>query len=121
MKRPSERLESVIADIATIAGVRAPICMMPVPSLMVCVRPAMKASGVSASLPHPSAVHSECTPRRSASTAKVTAGSQSPGSLPTSPVATRMACPFPRAPGPATSQLRPSLAVARPATRAAVS
>ncbi len=49
----------VTAVIAVIAGVRAGICMIPLPSFRVDVRAARKASTVTASVPHASAVHAE--------------------------------------------------------------
>ena len=79
MKRPPETLCIPAAVIATIAGVRAPTCMIPVIRPIEVVRPAMKASGVIASAPHASALMTEATPSRSASAAKVAAPSQSPG------------------------------------------
>ena len=51
MKRPPDSASSDMAVIAVMAGVRADICMMAVPSLMRCVRAAMKHSGVMASFP----------------------------------------------------------------------
>jgi len=54
------------------AGVRAEICTMPVASLMREVCAPIHASGVNASEPHASAVHTESKPRRSASCASST-------------------------------------------------
>jgi hypothetical protein len=51
MKRPPERWSIVIADIAVIAGCRADICVIAVPSLMVDVADPHHASGVSPSEP----------------------------------------------------------------------
>ena len=51
MKRPPESASSVIAVIAVIAGVRAGICMIAVPSLILLVFAAIQVSGVMASLP----------------------------------------------------------------------
>ena len=50
-KRPPESASSVIAVIAVIAGVRAGICMMPVPTWMRVVRAATHAAGDTASEP----------------------------------------------------------------------
>jgi hypothetical protein len=52
---------------AAAAGVRAEICMMFVPSLMVVVLAPHHASGVRQSDPYASEVHTESKPRRSAS------------------------------------------------------
>ena len=57
--RPPESASTVIACMAHIAGVRAGICMMPVPSRIREVCAAIHASGVIASAPHASAVHTE--------------------------------------------------------------
>ncbi len=52
MKRPPPASASTVAaDMAALAGVRPASCMMAVPSLMCCVLPARKASGVTASEP----------------------------------------------------------------------
>ena len=51
MKRPPERCESVIAVPAVQAGVRAGICMMPVPTLIVVVRESTHAAVLTASEP----------------------------------------------------------------------
>jgi hypothetical protein len=51
MKRPPESWSSVMAVIAVHAGVRAGICMMPVPSRIVRVCAATIASGTTASEP----------------------------------------------------------------------
>jgi hypothetical protein len=56
-----------MAVIAVIAGVRAGICMMPVPTWMRVVRAAIHAAGVTASEPYASAVQTEEYPSRSAS------------------------------------------------------
>jgi len=65
--RPPDRWSSVIAVIAAADGVRALICMMPVPSLICVVCAPHHASGVIASLPYASAVHTEWNPSLSAS------------------------------------------------------
>ena len=57
--------ESMRADAAT-AGVRALICMIPVPSLIRSVSGARYASGAIVSMPHASALHAYSTPSRSA-------------------------------------------------------
>ncbi len=51
MKRPPERSSSVIAVIAAIAGVRAGICMIAVPTLMRRVFASTHVAVVTASLP----------------------------------------------------------------------
>ena len=51
MNRPCDRWSMVIAVIATHAGVRADICMMPVPSLMRVVCAPIQHSGEKASEP----------------------------------------------------------------------
>ena len=66
-KRPPESASSVIAVIAAIAGVRAGICMIPVPTWTRVVRAAIQAAGTTASDPYASAVQIESKPRRSAS------------------------------------------------------
>ena len=53
-------------DIASIAGVRAPSCTIPVANLMFDVRAARNASGVRASPAQNSGTHTESTPSRSA-------------------------------------------------------
>jgi len=58
-----------MAFMASIAGVRAPIWAMPVPSLIRSVTAAIAANGVNASNPQNSAVHTDETPSRSASRA----------------------------------------------------
>ena len=68
-KRPFEIACTPIAFIASIAGVRAPICAMPVPNLIRSVTAAIAANGVNASNPQNSAVHTDDTPRPSASRA----------------------------------------------------
>jgi hypothetical protein len=65
--RPPDSACSDIADMASIAGVRAPSWTMPLASRIVEVDAARKASGVSASPAQYSAVHAESTPSRSAS------------------------------------------------------
>ena len=55
------------------AGVRAESCTMPVHSRMRSVCAPIHASGVKASEPHASAVHTESNPSRSASCASETA------------------------------------------------
>ena len=67
MKRPPERWSSVIAAIAVAAGVRAESWTMPVPRRMRSVCAPHQASGVRASEPYASAVHTESKPSRSAS------------------------------------------------------
>ena len=58
MKRlPPAMASTVAAHIAALAGVRAASCMMPVPSLIRFVTAARYASGVTASVPYASAVH----------------------------------------------------------------
>ena len=57
--RPLERWSRVIAAMAVAVGVRAASCTTEVPSLMVEVCPASRPSGVKASDPHASAVHTE--------------------------------------------------------------
>ncbi len=52
---------------AVMAGVRADICMIPVPIRILLVSAAMYASGVTASEPQASADHTESKPRLSAS------------------------------------------------------
>ena len=51
MKRPPERWSRLIAVIAVIAGVRAGICMIAVPTLMRSVFAAIQVAVVTASLP----------------------------------------------------------------------
>ena len=60
------------ACIAVEVGVRAEICTMPVASLIRVVCAPIQASGVNASEPHASAVHTESKPSRSASCASAT-------------------------------------------------
>ena len=67
MKRPPERWSIVIADIAVIAGWRADICVIAVPSFKVDVCEPHHASGVSPSDPYASAVQIESKPSFSAS------------------------------------------------------
>ncbi len=67
MNRPFDRWSIVIAAIAVAAGVRADICMIAVPSCSVSVAAPHHASGVRASDPYASAVHTELNPSRSAS------------------------------------------------------
>jgi hypothetical protein len=55
-----------MAAMAVAAGERADICMIPVPSLMEFVAAPHHASGVRASEPYASAVHTESKPSRSA-------------------------------------------------------
>src|SRR5579883_2375486 len=66
-KRLPDRACRVIAVIAAQAGVRAGICMMPVPALMRLVRASTQATGVTASVPYASPAHTASKPRRSAS------------------------------------------------------
>lgn len=57
--RPPERWSSVSACIAVAVGVRAAICATAVPSRIREVRAAIQVSGVNASEPQASAVHTE--------------------------------------------------------------
>ncbi len=57
--RPPERWSRVRACIAVVVGERAAIWATPVPSLILDVRAAIQVSGVKASEPHDSAVHTE--------------------------------------------------------------
>ena len=66
-KRPPESASIVIAVMAVLAGVRAGICMMPVPSLMRVVCAPIQASGETASEPQASADQMESYPSASAS------------------------------------------------------
>ena len=94
MKRSFESAARVSAVIAVIDGVRALICMMPVPSRIRVVRAATKASGATASCPQASADQTASTPSLSASTAKLAAGSKSrsrPEAAPPMPIAVFMA------------------------------
>ena len=59
IRRPLERWSRVSACIAVAAGVRAESCTTAVPSLMREVWAPIQASGVKASEPHASAVHTE--------------------------------------------------------------
>src|SRR5215472_6655008 len=70
--RPPESSCNDIADIASMAGLRAPSWAIADPSAMRSVCPARKASGVSASWPHASATQTDVAPRRSASRTKST-------------------------------------------------
>ena len=63
---PSDSACNDIADMASIAGMRAPSCTIPVPSRIVWVWAARYASGVSASAAQNSGTHTESTPIRSA-------------------------------------------------------
>ena len=65
--RPPDRACSVMADMASMAGVRAPSWAIPVASRMLEVVAARKPSGVSASKAQNSGTHTESAPRRSAS------------------------------------------------------
>src|SRR5882762_3366115 len=85
-KRPFESDCIDIADIANIAGVLAPTCTMPEPSLIVVVLAARYANGVSASCPQASGAHTDVAPSFSASTTK----SASPGVDTTAPIPTCM-------------------------------
>ena len=78
MKRPPERWSSVIAAIAVAAGVRADSCTMPVPRRIRSVCAPHQASGVRASEPYASAVHTESNPSRSASLTASSAPSGGP-------------------------------------------
>nr|KEP24725.1 hypothetical protein DA06_07035 [Georgenia sp. SUBG003] len=64
--RPPERWSRVMAAIAVAVGVRADICATAVPSRTRRVLAPHQASGVSASEPYASAVHTESSPRPSA-------------------------------------------------------
>src|SRR5919108_3879354 len=64
---PPASASTVAAAIAADAGGRAASCMMPVPSRIRFVSAARYASGVMASVPYASAVHTESNPSRSAS------------------------------------------------------
>ncbi len=64
--RPPERWSSVSALIAVAVGVRADICTMLVPSRIRLVEEPHQASGVKASEPYASAVHTESNPSSSA-------------------------------------------------------
>ena len=57
MNRPPDNSASVMAVIAVIAGERAGICMMAVPTLIFSVRARIQAAGTTASEPYASAVH----------------------------------------------------------------
>ena len=59
MKRPPERWSRLIAVMAAIAGVRAGICMIAVPTLIVVVWARIQVALVTASLPYASAVQTE--------------------------------------------------------------
>ena len=82
--RPPERRSSVAAVAAVVAGERAGICMIAVPSLIRSVRPPIHARGDTASDPYASDVHTEWNPQRSASSARPTqnAGSSYPSCKP---------------------------------------
>jgi hypothetical protein len=67
MKRPPERWSIVIADIAVIAGWRADICVIAVPSFRFDVDAPHHASGVRPSDPYASALQMESKPSFSAS------------------------------------------------------
>ena len=66
-KRPSERVSSVAAVIAVMAGVRAGIWNRPEPRPIRSVTALMWPSTVAASWPQASAIHTESRPSRSAS------------------------------------------------------
>src|SRR5262245_19557847 len=66
-KRPLVRPSRVMAVMAVIAGVRACICIIPAPSLMLDVRAPTKARKVITSEPQASPDHTESKPSRSAS------------------------------------------------------
>ena len=72
MKRPPESASSVIAVIAVIAGVRAGICMIAVPTLILDVRASTQAAGVTASEPYASELQTESKPNASASSTRST-------------------------------------------------
>jgi hypothetical protein len=67
MKRPPERWSIVIADMAVMAGWRADICVIAVPSFRDEVCAPHQASGVRPSEPYASAVQIESKPSFSAS------------------------------------------------------
>src|SRR6516162_1254778 len=69
-KRPPESACRLMAVIAAQAGVRACICMMPVPPLIFVVRANSHDTVVTASPPQASLVQAESKPRRSASSTK---------------------------------------------------
>ena len=69
MNRPFEIACTLIADIASIAGVRAPSCAMPVARRTRSVTAAIAASGVNASYAQNSGTQIESAPSRSASRA----------------------------------------------------
>ncbi len=94
MNRSLEIAAMVKAVMAVMAGARALICIIPVPSRMRSVRAAKKAKGAIASCPQASAVHTVSTPKRSASTTYVTRSSKSrsrPEFAPPTPILTLMA------------------------------
>ena len=66
-KRPPDRCCNVIAVIAAMAGVRAGICMMPVPTNSFVVCASIQVAGVTASVPYASPVQAWENPSRSAS------------------------------------------------------
>ena len=59
MKRPPDSSARLIAVMAAIAGVRAGICMMAVPTLILSVCARIHAAGVIASEPYASEVQTE--------------------------------------------------------------
>ena len=67
MRPPPASASTVIACMPSIAGGRPASCTTAVPSLMRSVVAAIAASGVIASAPYASAVHTEWKPSRSAS------------------------------------------------------
>ena len=83
--RPPESRSSVATVAAVVAGERAGICMIAVPSFTFVVRAPTQASGETASEPYASDVHTEWNPHRSASSASPTqkAGSSYPSCNPT--------------------------------------
>ena len=76
--RPPERWSRVSACIAVVVGERAAIWATAVPSLILDVRAAIQVSGVKASEPQDSAVHTEWYPSRSASWASGTWSAEGP-------------------------------------------
>jgi hypothetical protein len=72
--RPPESASSVCAAIAVAAGVRAATCTTEVPSRIRDVCAARNASGVNASEPYASALHTESKPSFSASCTRATGG-----------------------------------------------
>ena len=76
--RPPDRVSRVAAVIAVMAGVRAGICMIALPTSMVLVFAASQVSTVTASEPYASATHTTENPSRSASCTRATSCDESP-------------------------------------------